>query len=377
MKKQNLEAEQKIGELAYVNKNCWLAQNLNYPPSKRCQYCELKFKNCLFERYFIITLILVSLVLFASYLIEQSIPKLLIVFIFILVIAYGYFFNTSTEKIIISNFEEKKAKNAFKELSENLQEKVDEQTKDIKEAYEVEKQAHEDLKKLDQVKTNFMLVAQHHLRTPLTITAGYLDNLLSGTYGELPEKPTEILRRAEESTTKEMKVVNDLLDVTSFQLGQGGVKLESNVSIKDILKEIINDLKSSADAKNIYLKFNDSNNIPQISADKSQLKMALANIVDNAIKYTIKGGVDVISENRNGKLIISVKDTGIRISKEDQKDLFDKTFQRSEDAWKLNAVGKGLGLYLSSQIIKAHNGSIWVESEGKDKGSIFYVELPC
>lgn len=377
MEKQNLEAEQKIGELVYVNKNCWLAQNLNYPPPKRCQYCELKFKNCLFGRYLIITLILVSLVLSASYLIEQNIPKLLIVSIFILVIAYGYFFNTSTEKIIISNFEEKKAKNAFKELSENLQEKVDEQTKDIKESYEVEKQAHEDLKKLDQVKTNFMLVAQHHLRTPLTITAGYLDNLLSGTYGELSEKPMEILKRAEESTTKEMKVVNDLLDVTSFQLGQGGVKLESNVSIKDILKEIVNDLKPGADAKNIYLKFNDLNNIPQISADKNQLKMALANIVDNAIKYTIKGGVDVISENRNGKLIILVKDTGIGISKEDQKDLFDKTFQRSEDAWKLNAVGKGLGLYLSSQIIKAHNGRIWVESEGKEKGSIFYVELPC
>jgi signal transduction histidine kinase len=376
MGNQNLEMEKKIGELGYVNKNCWLARNLNYPPSKRCQYCELKFKNCLFERYLVITLVLVSLLLFASYLVEQNIPKLLIISIFILVITYGYFFNTSTEKIIVSNFEEKKAKNAFKELSENLQQKVYEQTKDIKKAYEVEKQAHEDLKKLDNAKTQFMLVTQHHLRTPLTITMGYLDLLLGGTYGEIPKKSIEILKKVGISTGKEIKVVNDLLNMTSFQLGRGGIKLEPNVSIKDILKEIVNDLKPEVDVKNIYLKFSDSNNVPQVSADKSQLKMALTNIVDNAIKYTIKGGVDVTIKNKEGKLIVAVKDTGVGISKKYQKDLFDKTFQRSEEAWKINTVGKGIGLYLSAQIIKAHNGKILVESEGKDKGSIFYIELP-
>jgi hypothetical protein len=132
MESQNDKTKIKIGESGYVNKNCWLARDLGYPPSRRCEYCESKFKNCLFEQYLVITLILVGVLLFVSYFFEQNISKSLIVSLFVLVITYGYFFNKSTEKIIIANFKEKKAKIAFKDLNNNLQQKVDEQTKEIK-----------------------------------------------------------------------------------------------------------------------------------------------------------------------------------------------------------------------------------------------------
>ena len=113
-------------------------------------------------------------------------------------------------------------------------------------------------------------------------------------------------------------------------------------------------------------------------------------MVDNAIKYTVKGGVIInikyqisnIKNGENDKVVIVVRDTGIGIPPEKIKTLFDATFERGEEAKRLSAIGSGIGLYLSVQIIKSHNGKIWAESparaggEGEDKGSTFYIELP-
>lgn len=268
------------------------------------------------------------------------------------------------------------------DFSKTLQQRVDEQTKEIRgqkeeveKAYQVEKQAHEDLIKLDEAKTNFMLVTQHHLRTPLTSTMGFLDLLIAGTFGKVPKKILEAITMADASVKKEIGVVNDLLSVSSFQLGQGAINIESNVSLKNILEEIENDLKPVADNQKVYLKFENLNNVPNISADQKQLRMALQNIIDNAIKYTKEGGVNVKVKAEGDKLRIEVKDTGIGMNSEDQKFLFEKVFQRSKEAWLQNATGKGIGLYLSAQIIKAHGGKIWAESEGSGKGSTFNIEL--
>jgi signal transduction histidine kinase len=116
--------------------------------------------------------------------------------------------------------------------------------------------------------------------------------------------------------------------------------------------------------------------LPTIKADQEKLKVALANIIDNAVKYTSKGGVLVKTETADSKVLISVKDTGMGIPKEEQKYLFDRTFERGKGAKQANATGKGIGLYITYHIIKAHDGKIWVESEGKGKGATFYIELP-
>lgn len=383
MGNQDLKIEKKEGDSGYVNKNCWLAGNLGYPPSKRCQYCESKFNDCLFERYLVVSSILAFSLLFVSYLVEKNISKLLIVSIFVLIITYGYFFNKSTEKIVISNFEEKKAKNSFKELSGTLQQKVDEQTKDIKEqkekvekAYEVEKEAHEELKKLDQNKTEFMLITQHHLRTPLSGNMGFLDLLMSGQFGKIPVKIKKVISSVRDSTQKEINVVNELLDVSSYQLGKDMILLHSGTDIEDLMEETLKDLKLQAKNKGIYLKYTKEGVIPKIPSDRTKLKLALTNIIDNCIKYTLEGGVTVSLKTENNKLLILVKDTGVGISKEAIPNLFNQTFHRGEQAQKMFAVGKGIGLFLSGKIIDGHHGKIWVESEGEGNGSTFHIELP-
>ena len=116
--------------------------------------------------------------------------------------------------------------------------------------------------------------------------------------------------------------------------------------------------------------------ILRIKADPEKLKMALYNIIDNGIKYTNKGGVTIKLKVENSRLKIIVKDTGAGISKEDRKVLFTRLFERGKEAKRLHGTGKGIGLYIAFHIIKAHKGKIWAESEGRGRGSTFYVELP-
>jgi len=377
MQNQTVKTEKKLGEQGYVNKNCWLARNVGYPPSKRCQFCELKFRNCMFERYLVVTLVLVGILLVVSYSVEKNISRLFIFTIFLLVISYGYFFSKSTEKIIISHFEEKKAKNAFKDLSDNLQQKVDEQTKDIKEAYEMEKKAREDLQELDKTKNEFMLIIQHHLRTPLAGMRWYTDFLLSGKFGKLAKKNKEVAQKLGDSTGDLIKVVEEFLDLSQFQIGEKVVIPKPGVDVKAILESIVKDLSFESEKKGIDIIIKDTKeNIQQINADSGKLKIAISNIVDNAIKYTEKGGVKIEIENKQDAIKIIIKDTGIGMQKEEIDKLFSSLFIRGQGAKKFNVTGRGIGLYLSAKIIEAHHGKIWAESEGEGKGSTFYIELP-
>ncbi len=375
--KEKKREKKEIGKLGYLNENCWLAKILNYSPYKRCQHCELRFRNCLFLHYQIISLILILFFLTLSFLIKEKSSELVIISVFTLVIVYGYFFNKSTNKIIKANFTQRKAKEELEELSQNLQKEVDKQTKEIRRAYEVEKKAHKELKKLDKAKDQFMLATQHHLRTPLTSMQGYLDLVFGGTYGKVPKILKRTLKKFQISTKTLINIVNEFLDISQFQLGRKVVSLEPDVDIEHILKEIIDELQFEANARGLRLEFQKPENVPKIKADSEKLKVALFNIIDNGIKYTSKGGVVVKVKSKGSKLLIIIKDTGIGIPKEALSALFGKLFERGEKAEKLYTTGRGIGLFISTQIIKAHKGKIWAESEGEGKGSTFYVELPA
>jgi len=246
----------------------------------------------------------------------------------------------------------------------------------IQKAYEVEKKAHKALKRLDEAKNQFIMATQHHLRTPLTSMIGYLDLIFGGTYGKVSPKIKETLLKFQVSTRRLIKIVNEFLDITQFQLGKEVLTLKPNIDIKPILKEIMEELQLEAKARGIYLKLQKSEKIPRIKTDPEKLKIALFNIVDNGIKYTPKGGVIVKCQPSDNKLQIIVRDTGMGIPKEELKTLFTRTFERSKEAKKVYGTGRGIGLFIASHIIKAHKGKIWAESEGVGKGSTFYVELP-
>ena len=255
-------------------------------------------------------------------------------------------------------------------------EKIEKIGKELEKAYAVEKRANEELKELDNVKNQFLMTIQHHLRTPLTSMRGYADLLLSGTFGKVPPKIKEVIEKFEASTTSLIKMVNDFLDITQFQLGKSVVALKDGVDLSPILEEVVKDIELEAKNKGIYLKLEKPEGPCVIKADESKIKAAIVNIFDNSVKYTKEGGVTMRLKVNDGKVRIEVQDTGMGISKETMSKLFGNTFERTAEAKKTFTAGRGIGLYLSSQIIKAHNGKVWAESEGEGKGSMFIIELP-
>ncbi|HQK63754.1 MAG TPA: HAMP domain-containing sensor histidine kinase, partial [Candidatus Staskawiczbacteria bacterium] len=245
-----------------------------------------------------------------------------------------------------------------------------------REAYEIEKRAHEELEKMNESKSQFMAITQHHLRTPLSSTMGYLDLLLTNVFGKVPKKISEILVKIRGATQGEIKIVNDLLNISAFQMGKNVLQAEDGVDAEQIIKEIFDSQAMEMKEKGLYSKIDAEGDIPTISADKSKLTAALTNIIDNAIKYTKKGGITASLRAEKDKVSIFIKDTGMGISKECLSKLFSSTFERCSDAQKAFAVGKGIGLYLSYKIIELHGGKIWAESEGQGRGAIFCIELP-
>lgn len=254
-------------------------------------------------------------------------------------------------------------------------EQLEKLTEEIRKAYEVEKKAREELERLDEAKSQFMMATQHHLRTPLTSIRGYLDLLLSGTYGKVSPKIKDALVKLQISSNRLIRIVNEFLDVSQFQLGKEVVSIQPDVDINPIIDEIMEELTFEANAKGIYLKLEKPEELPKIKADGEKLKIALFNLFDNGIKYTNKGGVTIKLGVSDHKFKITIKDTGIGIPQKDIKNLFNRVFERGATAGKVHGTGRGIGLYIASHIIKSHNGKLWAESND-GKGSTFYVELP-
>ena len=359
MESQSSKTEVAMGKPGYVNKNCWLAKNLGYSPSKRCQYCESKFRDCLFEQYLAITLILVSLLLVTSYLIEQNIPKLLIVSIFILVIIYGYFFNKSTEKLIISNFEEGKAKNALQDFSKNLQQKVDEQTKYLKELLEM--------------KSDFLRVVNHQLNTPLSVMKGYFSMMEEGSY------PTE---KAMPSIKAGLERINSTVADfwNAYELEGERMKMDQQkTDITEIVDRLIPEkqkMKATEEKKLTVGVAKPDFKVPLVWCDYKKIAHVVSNLLDNGIHYTRKGSV-ILSYELAGDdfLKINVKDTGVGIFGEDKKKIF-KKFSRGDKATDLRPDGSGLGLFIAKKIVEGNGGEMTYYSEGENRGTTFSFTLP-
>ncbi|PIR90913.1 hypothetical protein COU03_03685, partial [bacterium (Candidatus Gribaldobacteria) CG10_big_fil_rev_8_21_14_0_10_41_12] len=257
--------------------------------------------------------------------------------------------------------------------------KIEAMSVDVKKAYEVEKKAKEELERLDEAKSQFMMATQHHLRTPLTALKGYLSLTLEGDFGPISDVVKEKLGFCFESTNRLIKLVNEFLDISKLQLGRDILDIKET-SIVEMLKDIIVEVQPEADKKGIYLTLI----LPPeptslVMADAGKLREALYNLIDNAVKYTEKGGVKVelqfVTKGRNNCAMVIVTDTGIGMTKEEADDVFGRQFERGKEAKKVYALGRGIGLFITASIIRAHKGKIWAESLGAGQGSAFYVEL--
>ncbi|OWK27029.1 MAG: hypothetical protein US76_00160 [Parcubacteria group bacterium GW2011_GWA2_38_13b] len=236
--------------------------------------------------------------------------------------------------------------------------------------------ANEDLKKLDAAKSEFISIASHQLRTPLSIIKGYVSVMVEGDVGKITDQQKDYLRRIYTSNEKLIMLVKDLLDLSRIESGRMVYDF-GPIPVFAFTENIVEELRPKAVAKNLTLKFNkQAGDDPfVIYGDKNTLTQALFNIVDNSIRYTEQGKIEVNFTIDNKYIVWSVKDTGAGISGEEKKNLFQK-MQRGERISRMYTEGTGLGLYVVKKIIDAHNGSVWAESDGIGKGSIFYIKIP-
>jgi signal transduction histidine kinase len=235
-------------------------------------------------------------------------------------------------------------------------------------------QANMELKKLDQAKSEFISIASHQLRTPLAAISGYTSLMLEGTYGKINDKAQEILKKIIDVNKGLINMVNDLLNLSRIESGKITYDFKPS-SLINLTEKTVNELENLAHTKNLQLLWSRPNFAPLVMLDEDKIQNVLMNLIDNAIKYTPQGKVEISISQKENDLVLCIKDSGIGISPETLGRLF-KKFVRSEESRHINANGTGLGLYIAKNIIEAHHGKIWAESEGVGKGSCFFVSLP-
>ncbi|HET7091515.1 MAG TPA: ATP-binding protein [Anaerolineae bacterium] len=226
------------------------------------------------------------------------------------------------------------------------------------------------LKELDRIKSDFISIVSHDLRTPLTTIRGYVE--LLPRVGPLNDMQQQFVERIERSMVNIVDLIADLLDVSRIEAG-----LDKEMEPTDLAKavrEVSASLRSAAEAKRQVLSV-DVSPLPKILGNGRRLEQVVANLVGNAIKYTPEGGrIDVSLQEDGEFVVLRVRDTGIGITPEDQSRIFDKFYRVETDAT-LAIAGTGLGLSIVKSIVEKHKGRVWVDSE-PGVGSVFTVVLP-
>lgn len=246
------------------------------------------------------------------------------------------------------------------------------------------------LKKLEKIKSEFISIVSHELRTPLTVIKGMIDNIKR--FFTLPEKMIPAIDTISRNIKRLSGIINDLLDISKIEAGKMDYKF-GITTIDDTVKAVQTSLQGLASDKNISLNLDIQDNGAEIFADIDRVEQVLVNLVNNAIKFTpndknitvktyIKNAneikdehfEDVLSTLSGDYLIVCVSDEGVGIAEENLKHVFDR-FEQIENSLTREAGGTGLGLSIARQLLEAHNGAIWCDSE-LEKGSNFYFAIP-
>ncbi|MBU1037073.1 hypothetical protein KKF32_03485, partial [Patescibacteria group bacterium] len=245
----------------------------------------------------------------------------------------------------------------------------------IQKANEELKEANIRLQQLDKAKSEFLSIASHQLRTPLTGIKGYLSMIVDGDYGEVPPPIKKVLEEVFLNSDRLTRLVNIFLNVSRIESGRFELSLKETDIFK-LIEEVIEELKPEAQRKKLSLIFNKPQKLfPHLMIDRDKIKDVLLNLIDNSIKYTPEGSVEVIVKEADSKLQIAVKDTGVGMLSSEVRELFKKFF-RGPGIAQIDTTGSGLGLYIAKKIVEAHQGEIWAESPGKNRGSTFNFTLP-
>ncbi|MEK7510798.1 MAG: HAMP domain-containing sensor histidine kinase [Patescibacteria group bacterium] len=232
----------------------------------------------------------------------------------------------------------------------------------------------DNLAEIDRLKDEFLSIAAHQLRAPITAIRGYASNIRDGSYGPIPEYLQEPLRVIQDSSRLMANSIEDYLNISRIE--QGRMKYERSVfDLTALAGTVVNELTPVATKRGLTISLATPEPL-SIKADIGKMKQVLTNLIDNAIKYTENGSVTVAVEKRGKQARVTISDTGIGIAEDEIGHLFVK-FTRARDANRVNTTGTGLGLYVAKQLVEGNGGKIWVESAGLEKGSRFIFELPA
>lgn len=223
---------------------------------------------------------------------------------------------------------------------------------------------------------DFLSLFSHQLRTPLSVVKGYVAMLLDGTFGKLAREQRDAFEKIYTANERMIRLVNNFLDMPRIHMGTMAFAFKK-MPLPDLLGRAVFEARLQADIKNLSITLAlPKRHAPDILADEENLLQAISNILDNAIKYTEKGGVSIFLSHAPGGMRVTIRDTGAGIAKKDLPRIFTK-YVRGEDMREAYREGRGLGLYIAKQIVEGHGGKIWAESAGRGKGSAFFIELPC
>jgi PAS domain S-box-containing protein len=226
----------------------------------------------------------------------------------------------------------------------------------------------------ERAKTEFVSTVSHELRTPMTSIKGYVDLLLMGAVGTLAEDQRNFLSVIDANVDRLTVLVNDLLDISRVESGRLAVSPRV-MCVEEVVDQVVTTMRARATDQGLILQSEVPSALPEITADPDRVAQILTNLIGNACNYTPAGGrVTVSVWSNDDEVCISVSDTGIGISKEDQEKVFERFF-RADDSMVQDAPGTGLGLSIVQSLTEIQGGRVWVESE-LGKGSTFTFALP-
>lgn len=277
-------------------------------------------------------------------------------FVFLLIATY----------LIRTVLSEAKTKEQLRELNNTLEEKVNQQTKEIRKAFELEKHARRELEKLNDTKNQFIMITQHSIRSPLLSLKNNIRNV--------DEKSRVSI---DQNLDRLTEITNDFLNISTIDDNRKLLDTEK-FYVLNLIDKILVDLRFDIDAKNIHLTIDrNPSSWPTINADKSKLYEALLIIIENAIKYNKPNGyINITALSNSESCQITISDSGIGLSQDDLNKVNSSHFYRSDKAKLLNPIGMGIGLSVAKTIIQAHHGSLIINSPGSDSGTIATINLP-
>ena len=230
------------------------------------------------------------------------------------------------------------------------------------------------LKKLDELKSSFLNVTSHELRTPITPIKGYLQMLLNQKIGSITKEQKKILKIIQRNTNRLDHLIQDILDISRLESDTMRF-IPEKTDVKTMVEETVETMQSSADVKNIKINLELKDDIPELTIDKERIKQVIINLLNNAIKFSPdNSSINVKVRREKDDILFEVQDFGRGVPEDKQIKIFE-TFYQVDSKGDRKFGGVGLGLSISKGIIQAHSGDIWVEST-LDTGSTFRFTLP-